>query len=741
MFVKTILTAALYAAAAVAAAEQPKELLLAGFESVEGLQTGGQKEISFDLSTSRVTQGKRSLHIHVEIDHRNAEQVGKVKYPLGWPSVKKVFPKPIDLSNWDFVEFDVWFESRRGIDPDFAMHVTLADSKGREIYRTTLTDLRHRKWAREKLCIRGIANASDLASAKFWLSESMYDDGSVIDFYVDNLRATKAVDYRPPAVRPVRRVLVRTDAALLWLEGPCRKVQRTEESPSGAANPVVHMAAARNETEAVQIVLRPLTADGLGEVSVNIGELVGPSGARIAREHITWSPVAYVPARRGPREGSPDGLPGPKPFAADKRWQYPIWVEAYVPPGTPAGDYTAPVVVRTACGDLRVTLRLHVWDFDVPVKQHLRTNTTIYGPWGWRKDIRKWFGDMTYAQFINEWRPEIVKLLARYRLSPNNMAHLPLRYDTHKNKVVLGDTSAFERLVKLYMSWGHRLNRMPVSFLFDRGAYLGAKKGTPEYLQRITSAFRVAANYLEKKGWLDDCYVYCADEVVVHKHTGKTDFALLNRVFDAIHAAHPKIRIFATEAPSPLLRGVDIWCMNMRAFDLDVLKEQHALGREVWWYNGYADPRPGMRITARGADHRVLFWMNWKYGIDGYLIWTVNRWVNNPWEEPDRDRRAIAGGHYLLYPNPDGSVSPSIRLAMMRDGLEDFEYHWLLADRARKLRAAGRTELADECESILRRADAFLLAWDNCPHVQASFIYDSRRLLARQIEKAQAQLH
>ena len=64
----------------------------------------------------------------------------------------------------------------------------------------------------------------------------------------------------------------------------------------------------------------------------------------------------------------------------------------------------------------------------------------------------------------------------------------------------------------------------------------------------------------------------------------------------------------------------------------------------------------------------------------------------------------------------------------------------MLADAAKKLRAAGKAALAAECEETLRRADAFILAYDNCPHIQPNFIYDSRRLLAEQIEKARRAL-
>ncbi len=717
-------------------------LLIDGFETPAGWHTGGQKEIRFDLSRRHVSQGRKALHLHVEIDHENAEQVGKVKYPMGWPSVKKQYPRPLDLSGYDFIEFDVYFKSRRGIDPDFGLNVTFKDrSRKKTIYSAVLIDLRNGKWAHEKLCIRGVPAARAFGWVSFWLSESSYDDGAVIDFYIDNLRATRADHYTPPTVRPVRRPLVKTGTALLWFEGSCRKVGRTEaprfDTPP---SPVVEMAAARNETEAVQLVLRPLVPNGVGAVRLEVGDLAGPGGATIPPQNITWSPVEYVPAREGPPEGLPDALPGPKPFQATRLQQYPIWLEVYVPRGTPAGEYAAPVTVHTDRGGLRVKLQLHVWDFTVPVKQHLRTSTTIYGPWGWRKDIRHWYGDMSYNQFINHWRPKIVKLLARSRLSPSALHYLPLKYDEKQRRVVLGDTKEFERFVTLYMSWGCRMDMMPVPYFFNRKAFLGAKKGTPAYLERITEAYRTAADYLEKRGWLDDCYVYCADEVVVHKYTRPIDLNLLNRVFAAIHAAHPKIRIFGAETPSPILHGMNIWCININAFDLDVLREQHRLGHEVWWYNGYRDPRPGMRIAARGIDHRILGWMNWKYGIDGYLIWTVNRWLNNPWKAPNPSRRAPAGDHFLLYPNPDGTVSRSIRLAMLRDGLEDYEYHWVLADLAKRLRAAGKPAAAARCRHALAQADSFLLAYDDCAYLEPAFIYRSRRALASAIQQAKRAL-
>ena len=711
-------------------------LLIDNFESIDGWRVGGGGELTIKVSAKHATEGNHSLHLHVEIDHKNSKDAGTGKNPIGWPGISKEYVPAISLEVYDFLEFDFYFESLNGIDPDNAINLIIRDSVGKTLYRTTLIDLRHGQWSHEKLSIRDIPFIDDFERLTFFLSESSYKHGDVLDFFIDNLRATKVVGYKSPKVYTTAALVAKSDSLILWSEGSCRKIMRTEnvkftEEPKH----FLEMSAARNETEAVQFVLRPLEKERVGEINLEIGEFVGPNGAKIGSENISWSPVYYVPANEGPPEGLPDGLPGPKPFVPERKWNYPIWLEVYIPAGTPAGDYRAPIYIHAGMEKFQVEFRLHVWGFDIPTKQSLRTSTVIYGSFGWSTEISNWFGNMSYDQYVEQWRPDIVAMLAKYRLSPCVIRYLPIKYSEEKRKVVLGDTRKFEHAVKLNLSLGHQINRMGVPYFFDREMFLGAQKGSDAYLKRIADAYRIAAQYLDSKEWLEGSYVYCVDEVVEHKQKYAQELGLLNKVFDTIRSAHPKIKLFGAETPSPVIRDMDIWCINMKNFDVDVLEEQHVLGKAVWWYNGFRAPRPGMAISSRAVDHRVLFWMNYKYGIDGYLIWTVNRWVKNPWKSPNRNEKTEAGNHFLLYPNSDGTVSPSIRISMIRDGLEDYEYHLLLAEAAKKLRAIGNIRFADECEEILKKADSFILAYDNCSYIHPNFIYDSRRLLANQLEK------
>jgi hypothetical protein len=753
------------------------ELPIDNFEVLSGWKVRGIDDLTVKLSKKYVKQGKKSLLFHVGVDHKHNNDRNTIKPSLyknfeadnniyysarknenliGWASLINNYHFNVSLNSYDFLEFDIFFEGINGIDPDFSINLMLKDRNDETLYRTTLINLRNGRWAKQKLSIRDIPGLEDFVRLHFFVSESDYNHGDSLNFYIDHLRATKELIENSSIVSPLEEnnmasfnenstanLIYNTDGLMIWTEGSCRKIYRNnvENFSKKLENASLELSAAQNETEAGQIILFPKKKGGVGNVYLEIEHLIGPNGSKISSSNISWSPVYYVPATEGPPEGLPDGLPGPIPFLADKEFNYPIWIEVYVPLGSPSGDYKAPITIHTSLGLHKIELKLHVWGFAIPIVQNLRTSTTIYGNFGWSEEIIKWFGGMPYDHFVNKWKPKIIAMLAKYRLSARNNYHLPLKYDQKKNKVFLGDTTRFEYAISSAIKRGQRLNDMGVAYYYDRDTFLGEKKGTEEYLKRIFDAYRVSAEFLKKKGWLKESYVYCVDEVLEHKlhYFGKMDY--LNKVFESIRNAHHGIKLFGTEVPSPKISDMDIWCINMKSFNIDVLNEQHLLGKDVWWYNGYSSPKPGMGIASRAVEHRSLFWMNFKYGIDGYYIWTVNRWINNPWKNPNRKERWAAGNHFLLYPNPDGTVSPSLRISMLRDGLEDYEYHHLLNEAAKKLKKNGKIVLANECEDILKKADYFITSYDNCSNIQPKHIYDSRKILANQIVKVMPHLN
>lgn len=88
-------------------------------------------------------------------------------------------------------------------------------------------------------------------------------------------------------------------------------------------------------------------------------------------------------------------------------------------------------------------------------------------------------------------------------------------------------------------------------------------------------------------------------------------------------------------------------------------------------------------------SRRLLGWLTYRYHSDGLLFWHVNLWPDRPplntddtfltaWEAENSLR--MPGDGQLLYPGADGPL-PSIRLANVRDGIEDYEWLMLLAQK------------------------------------------------------------
>ncbi|MEM4248414.1 MAG: DUF4091 domain-containing protein, partial [Candidatus Nanoarchaeia archaeon] len=111
-------------------------------------------------------------------------------------------------------------------------------------------------------------------------------------------------------------------------------------------------------------------------------------------------------------------------------------------------------------------------------------------------------------------------------------------------------------------------------------------------------------------------------------------------------------------------------------------------GEKSWWYVccGPTLPYANFHINMSALTHRILMWQQKKYKVDGLLYWSANYWVDteNPWEDMATIKKInpnLYGDGSLIYPGKkvgvNGPVS-SIRLEMIRDGFEDFEYLTLL---------------------------------------------------------------
>jgi hypothetical protein len=143
--------------------------------------------------------------------------------------------------------------------------------------------------------------------------------------------------------------------------------------------------------------------------------------------------------------------------------------------------------------------------------------------------------------------------------------------------------------------------------------------------------------------------------------------------------------------------------------------------------------------------------MQWNKGVQGNLYYSTTAWRSNPWINPVSPVFNNAGEGFLLYP-PFKTETPtepcfegpvtSIRWELVREGIEDYEYLWLLEHyiNIMKLYASSsgfiENSFIEDAEDALTHAvdtmvDWTLTSWEK----SATKLYDEREKVAMQIEK------
>jgi len=204
--------------------------------------------------------------------------------------------------------------------------------------------------------------------------------------------------------------------------------------------------------------------------------------------------------------------------------------------------------------------------------------------------------------------------------------------------------------------------------------------------------------------------------------------------FKKLKEAAPDLRRMLTEqVEAELVGGPNLWCPVTPNYNPARADERRKAGDHFWWYVccGPKAPYATLFIDHPATELRVWLWQTWQRGIEGILIWSVNYWTSdaaypdrarpqNPYEDPmgwvsgygaakgARQPWGNGDGRFIYPPEAAADASPpqpvldgpvdSIRLEMLRDGIEDYEYlvilRGLLESRGRKLPADGRAKYA-----------------------------------------------
>ena len=507
-------------------------------------------------------------------------------------------------------------------------------------------------------------------------------------------------------------------AGTVWTAVASEKI-RPDAAPR--ADRSAALGAAKNEFEAFQVVV---TGPATG-VSATATDLTGPGtikGVKLYREELVSLP----------HPSSADAIPGsalPDPLVPDvddvvgeKRNAFPfdvpagtsraVWVDVHVPADAAAGSYQGTVTIHSLEGDTAVPVQLTVWDFALPSTSSLKSAFAMtFG------GLEKVHPGAT-GEAMTALRQKYAQLALDHRISISDV------WDDGQR------------------GWEH----------FDNayGPFLDGTASTQLQGAKLTS-LRAGANlasagehadwavHFKARGWFDRLFQYTCDEppltcqwsdIATRAQAAKSaDPAFRTLVTTDVDQAAKNGALGAIDVMVPLVNFMDDRGLDNYGWTPGGEKRPEYDGflsaggparKELWIYEScmshgcggtvdigsqasdqlYFTGWPSYMVDASATRARALEWFSFRWGATGELYYETTQadYDRDPWTGV-YDFNGNGDGT-LFYPGTTAHIGghtdipvASIRMKMIREGMEDYEYLKLLSDLGD---AAGAQQIAQQ---------------------------------------------
>jgi len=520
----------------------------------------------------------------------------------------------------------------------------------------------------------------------------------------------------------------------VWTVTETRRVLREDPAEKNLA---VSIAAARNEWESFQVLVR--SDAPVRGIRVEPGELRGPDGAvlaadraRLYRQHqfqLTepthrndqfrpgWYPDGLIPFVH-PLTGKPltearlKAVPLDLPAGQTEGF----WVDLFVPADAKPGTYRGSYRVAAEGGPSReIPVTLTVWDFALP---KFPTMQTSFGSPA--HQLRGYYRKLAQAGKEKEptdWKAvdrQCAELLCEHHISATPPGPLaPAAQPDGTFRIPAEQVQALREFVDRY-----RVNA--VDIVHPSSAVKDPERERERLHAWLKSWDRAAAELDRPQVTL---YTYLLDEP-----NDLEAYRYVQKWGRAIREARSVVKVLVVEqtwtqdpAWGDLYGAIDIWCPLFCLHQQDSAAKRQALGETIWTYTALCQcdkKTPWWHTDFPLLHYRVPAWMMWRDRMRGLLYWGgMSYWsqVDDPWTDPKtydlrkkREGPLFNGEGSLVYPGRaagyDG-IASSLRLKALRDSIEDYEYLAILE----------RLGLAAEAEKIVLPLTDSFFRWDPDP--------------------------
>jgi hypothetical protein len=485
------------------------------------------------------------------------------------------------------------------------------------------------------------------------------------------------------------------------------------DSPAVTSEPEFGLVTARNGHASLQVALRSELAE---QVSVQITpprlENAALSfrtyrvGTVTVRSHPTDTPLNEVV--RSEVGAYPDPL---IPLEKEDISLQPsrtetLWISVFTPAEMQPGMYHGIVTLSSGKQKLTLPFHLEVFAAIVPKEQKLWVTNWLWLEYGlMEKHYPRLKTDPDRYRKILE---NIGRTMAQYR---QNVIFVPVR-TLAKAQMMDGavhyDFALFDRWIEIFdragiarmIEGGHLCSRLGGGYdspyviptdVIENGQIVRKElpADDPRAEQNLRVFLRQLRSHLKQKGWLGRYAQH------VHDEPHGAEMPVYRRVVHLVSEelpGVPTLDAISLQEDIPAEEETTIWVPKLGTFDhqLSAIAAHQARGGSSWYYI-CLDPRGkylNRFIDFPSLKVRLLPWVDYRYGLTGYLHWGGNFWTDRPFEnvQPDWGNGFFlpAGDDAIVYPDPEhDGVFVSLRLEIMREGIEDYE---LLMESARQAR-------------------------------------------------------
>jgi hypothetical protein len=479
----------------------------------------------------------------------------------------------------------------------------------------------------------------------------------------------------------------------------------------------ITVAGAGNEHVPFQVVVsvpvppgrRPKAPEGF---FVTASNLTSKQGKTIPSSQINMFVEHYIMVygKSGPVGETgmwPDALaPLKEPFTMAAQYAVvrnrPIWVDVSVPASTPAGTYTGTITVSQNGNSLEtLNVDLQVYGFSLPARTHMISYMNVS-----KGSLASFYHKDAKSAEIDKLTQTYYDFLYDHRMEPwfNDQLEPKIEVNGDKVEVKFDDDR--------YQYYMNKLNSNRVlleTFPSDLRKQIKDERFSNAFDQKVKSYLSQVEAYFKKHGWKE----HLVFNSPIDEPNTKEDYEITRKWATLVHEAAPGVPFLATESPvtddpawGTLTSHVNNFSIHGNALNdqqvKQAIQQEQAKGGEMTWYISCDQvyPQPNYFIDAPALDPVMVPWITARYKMAGILYWAANFWSEtpNPWLDPITFISGfLCSGGYLLngegsllypgnfvkaytkQPDVDGPVS-SIRFELLREGIEDYEYLWMLKD-------------------------------------------------------------